>query len=95
MIYATIILFIAGILGAFLHYLPSSTLVFIGIYLYALKEGFQKITKDFILFLAIITAFGVIIDNFFLFFKRLKKARIIFKIFVSLILIIMFLIKLI
>lgn len=95
MIYLTIFLFIAGIAGSFLHYLPSTTLVFLGIYFYAVKEGFHKITKDFILVLAIITAFAVIFDNFFLLFKKMKKARIIFKIAVSIIMIIMFFIKLI
>lgn len=95
MLYFTIFLFIAGIAGSFLHYLPSTTLVFLGIYFYALKEGFHPITKDFILVLAIITAFAVIFDNFFLFFKRMKKVRIIFKIAISLIMIIMFFIKLI
>uniref|UniRef100_A0A7C4Y4W2 DUF456 domain-containing protein n=1 Tax=candidate division WOR-3 bacterium TaxID=2052148 RepID=A0A7C4Y4W2_UNCW3 len=93
MIYFTIFLFLAGIAGSFFHYLPSTTLVFIGIYFYALKDGFNVITKDFILLLAIITAFSVIFDNFFLFFKNLKKARIFLKIFFSIILIVSFFIK--
>lgn len=94
MIYFTIFLFIAGIGGSFVHYLPSTTLVFLGIYFFAVKEGFNHITKDFILLLATITAFAVIIDNMFLFFRKMKKLRIIFKITVSIIMIVMFFIKL-
>ena len=64
MIYLAVFLFLIGIAGCFVNFLPGITMVFAGIFLYGFFEGFRHITRQYIIILLVITTIVVFADTY-------------------------------
>ena len=64
MIWISFLLFIVGIAGCFVNFLPGITLVFVGIFFYGFFEGFRHITTSYVMLLLLITTMVVLADAF-------------------------------
>jgi len=62
-IWVSVFLFLIGIAGCFVNFLPGITLVFAGIFFYGFFEGFRQVTKNYILVLLLITTIVVFADT--------------------------------
>lgn len=58
----TYILFLIGIAGCILPMLPGTPIVFLGVFIYAWKNGFVLISQKLLIIFLVLTAFSVVLD---------------------------------
>ena len=61
-IFATFTLFLVGLAGLIIPFIPGLPLIWLGIFIYALGTSFAKISLAFVIWSGVLTVLGMVID---------------------------------